>query len=98
MAEILGHAIILHILFASTNYDLDVKNFRNWAGIGLGHEACGKEHKILFNDTFKKVPNINPPSLTVQEKEKNYCSLPAGILLSLLKHGLKAHLQRDGKF
>lgn len=36
----------------------------------LGHEACGKEHKILFNDTFKKVPYINPPSLLAQEKEK----------------------------
>lgn len=70
LVEILGHAVILHIPFASTNYDLDVKNFRNWGGIGLEHEACGKEHKILFNNTFKKVPNINPPSLPAQENKK----------------------------
>lgn len=70
LVEIIGHAIILHIPFASINDDLYVKNFRNWSGIRLGHEAYGKEHKILFNDTFKKVPYINPPSLLAQEKEK----------------------------
>lgn len=76
LVEILGYAIISHIPFASTNYDLDVKNFRNWGGIGLGHEACGKENKVLFDDTLKKVPNFNPPSLTAQGKEKQLLFSP----------------------
>lgn len=55
----LGYVIILYILFVLINCDLDVKNFRDWGGIGLGYGVCGKEYKIFFNDIFKKVLNIN---------------------------------------